>query len=255
MQQTPAPADSTHSAFQRWLRGMHSPAHARRTAAHNAAFFLPHLNPGMKLLDAGCGPGSITIGLAEAVAPADTIGIDASADAIEEARALAVSKGCANVRFEVADVYAVPFEDATFDAAFSHAVMQHLGDPLAALREIRRVLKPGGIIGIADADHDGTILAPPDPLLDASLRLLAEIRARRGGGDPRIGKRLRSLLHEAGFARTVASVTADCDGSTEATHRTGEFWARYLESPELIAHAMDLGIASHQEISAMSAAW
>src|SRR5438105_3240200 len=182
MQHTPAAAESTHSAFQRWLRGMHSPAHARRTAAHNAAFFLPHLKRGMKLLDVGCGPGSITIGLAEAVAPAETIGIDASPDAIEEARALAASKQCTNVRFEVADVYALPFEDATFDAAFSHAVMQHLHDPVAALREIRRVLKPGAIIAIADADHDGSILAPADPLLDASLQLLAEIRARNGGG-------------------------------------------------------------------------
>src|SRR5437660_8574741 len=162
MQRTPAQPDSTHTAFQRWLRGAHSPAHARRTAAHNAAFLLPHLKPGMKLLDTGCGPGSITIGLAEAVAPAETVGIDASADAIEEARALAASRGCTNLRFEVADVYALPFEDATFDAAFSHAVMQHLRDPLTALREIRRVLKPGGVVGIADADHDGTILAPPD---------------------------------------------------------------------------------------------
>src|SRR6059058_3836679 len=114
MHQTPAQPDSTHTAFQRWLRGMHSPAHARRTASHNAAFFLPYLKPGMTLLDIGCGPGSITLGLAEAVAPAETIGIDASADAIEEAAALAASRGCTNVRFEVADVYALPFEDATF---------------------------------------------------------------------------------------------------------------------------------------------
>jgi cyclopropane fatty-acyl-phospholipid synthase-like methyltransferase len=68
----------TRSAFERWLRGAHSPAHARRTAACNAAFMLPHLRPGMRLLDAGCGPGSNTIGLAEAVAPGEVIGVAAS---------------------------------------------------------------------------------------------------------------------------------------------------------------------------------
>jgi len=155
--------ETTQTAFQRWLRGRHSPAHARRTAAHNAAFFLPHLKRGMKLLDAGCGPGSITIGLAEAVAPAETIGIDASPDAIEEARALAGSKHAKNVRFEVADVCALPFEDATFDAAFSHAVMQHLRDPLAALREIRRVLKPGGRFAAFDVISSGGELHFPVP--------------------------------------------------------------------------------------------
>ena len=68
------------------------PAHARRTAQVNAAFLLPHLKPGMRLLDCGCGPGSITVGLAQAVAPAETVGIDASPDAIEAARAHAADR-------------------------------------------------------------------------------------------------------------------------------------------------------------------
>ena len=246
----------TSAAYQRWLRGAHRPAHARRTAERNAAFFLPHLRPDMRLLDAGCGPGSITIGLAQAVASSgEVVGIDADPTAVEAARTLAAERGCANARFEHASIYDLPFEDASFDAAFSHAVMQHLQDPPRALRELRRVLKPGAVIGIADADHDGTIMWPGDPLLGESFRLMRELRMRGGGGDPRVGKRLRALLLEAGFVRTEGIIAADCDGTDETTQRAGAFWAAYLRSPELRAHASSLGLATEHEIEAMAAAW
>src|SRR3990172_3910305 len=70
------PPITTQQTYERALRHAHMPAHARRTAAANAAFFLPRLQPGMRLLDCGCGPGSITAGLAEAVAPRGGGGID-----------------------------------------------------------------------------------------------------------------------------------------------------------------------------------
>jgi ubiquinone/menaquinone biosynthesis C-methylase UbiE len=246
---------ATAAAYERWLRPAHSPAHARRTAASRAAFFLPHLRPGMRLLDAGCGPGSITIGLAETIAPGEAVGIDASAESIEAAGALAAERGVTNVRFGVADVYALPFEDASFDAAFCHALLQHLADPLAALRELRRVLRPGGVIGIADADHDGFVMCPRDPLIDRSLELLEALRAASGGGDPRVGKRLRELLHEAGFAHSAGSATAGYEGTADATRMAGDWQARYLEAPPLVDHAAALGLATPREISAMAAAW
>jgi ubiquinone/menaquinone biosynthesis C-methylase UbiE len=98
-------------------------AHAmmgQRTAAQNADFFLPHLRPGMRLLDAGCGQGSITIGLADAVAPGEVVGLDRDPEQVERARALAAERGVTNVRFEVGDAYALPFPDASFDAVFAH---------------------------------------------------------------------------------------------------------------------------------------
>lgn len=252
----------TGTNFQRWLRGAHTPAHARRTAAGNAAFFLPHLQPGMRLLDAGCGPGSITIGLAQAISSPGgrtdggvATGIDTSASAIEAAHVAAATAGCANVRFEVGDVYELPYEDASFDAVFAHAVLQHLAEPARALRELRRVLRPGGVIGLADADHDGSIIAPADPMLDAAERLLRRMRERGGGGDPCVGKRLRGLLSDAGFVQCAASATAGCDGSAAATGMAGEFWARYFESPALIEYAVTLRIASESEVAAMAAAW
>lgn len=246
---------TTRAAYERWLRPAHSPAHARRTAARNAAFLLPHLRSGMRLLDAGCGPGSITIGLAEAIAPSEAIGIDANPESIAAARAMATERSAANVRFDVADVYALPFEDATFDAAFCHAVLQHLADPPAALREIHRVLKPDGVIGVADADHDGFVMWPRDPLIDRSLELLDTLRQQSGGGDPRVGKRLRDLLHEAGFARSAGSATAGYEGTGDATRMAGEWQARYLEAPPLVEHAVALGLTTRGEMVAMADAW
>ena len=151
--------------YETWLREAHAPAHARRTAERNAAFLLPHLKPGMRLIDAGCGAGSITIGLAKAVAPGEAVGVDLSDVSIERARALADERGAGNCTFDIADASALPFEDATFDAAFAHAMLQHVEFPLDVLRELRRVLRPGGVIGVADADRDGWIMAPQPPAL------------------------------------------------------------------------------------------
>jgi ubiquinone/menaquinone biosynthesis C-methylase UbiE len=208
----------------------------------------------MRLLDVGCGPGSITIGLAQAVAPGEAVGVDASDEAIAAARRRAEEEACANVRFDVADAYALPFEDATFDAAWMHAVLQHLRDPLAVLREVHRVLKPGGVIGVADADYDGSIIAPEDPLLQRGFAIDSELRDRTSG-NVRVGKHLRELLHEAGFERTVASATAGADGSAEVTRYMGEFEAKRYGARAYIDYATALGISTSEEMEAISAAW
>ncbi|MEP7214926.1 MAG: class I SAM-dependent methyltransferase, partial [Anaerolineaceae bacterium] len=105
-------------AFRDWLHAAHSPAHSRRTAATNAAFFLPHLQPEMRVLDVGCGPGSITAGLADVVAPGEVVGVDANPAAIDMATRSAATASRPSLRFEVADLYRLPFADASFDAVF-----------------------------------------------------------------------------------------------------------------------------------------
>jgi SAM-dependent methyltransferase len=125
---------------------------ATRTASHAAGFFLPYLRPGMRVLDVGCGPGSITLGLAEAVAPGAVVGIDLQPAQVEQARAFAATRGVTNVRYEVADLYALPFPDVAFDAAFAHTVVIGLREPVRALAELRRVLRPGGLVGVRDPD-------------------------------------------------------------------------------------------------------
>src|SRR5512142_1845750 len=101
-----------------------------RQAESHAAFFTPYLSPGMRLLDCGCGPGSITCGLAGIVAPGGVVGIDLYAKALDAAQSVS------NVRFQAASVYELPFPDGSFDAVFSHAVLEHLAEPLKALAEM-----------------------------------------------------------------------------------------------------------------------
>lgn len=139
----------------------YSPAMTRflagRSATRNAAFFLEQLRPGLRVLDCGCGPGSITVGLAEVVAPGEVAGIDIAAVQIDMARALATERGVANVRFEIGNVYEVPYPDATFDAVFADTLFMYVREPVRALREIRRILKPGRVVGLREPDLGATL--------------------------------------------------------------------------------------------------
>jgi SAM-dependent methyltransferase len=177
-----------------------------------ADFLLPHLRPGMRLLDCGCGPGSITLGLAQAVAPGEVVGVDRGPAELEAARALAAERGVTNVRFQEANVYALPFPDASFDATFAHALLQHLRDPLAALREMRRVLKPGGVAGVSDVAWELSVREPSTSLLD-QLNTLVERARQHNGGSPDYARHQRELLLRAGFARSEGSASVPRNGS------------------------------------------
>jgi SAM-dependent methyltransferase len=174
---------------------------AARRAGVEAAFFLPYLRPGMRLLDVGCGPGTITLGLAAAVAPGEVIGIDREPSQVERARQLASEKGPAHARFEVASAEEIPFPDASFDAAFEHTLLEHVADPERVAREMFRVLKPGGVIGVADGDWDGDILAGRSSEVLEEASALYERLWRLNGGDARFGHRNRKLLREVGFTQ------------------------------------------------------
>src|SRR4029434_5444906 len=119
-----------------------------RTVENSAAYLLPHLRPGLRLLDVGCGPGTITAGFAPRLAPGTVLGIDASAEVIDAAR-----RDHPDVTFSVADVYDLGLEDASWDVVHAHQVLQHLADPVAALRERRGVVRPGGIVAARDSDY------------------------------------------------------------------------------------------------------
>ncbi len=131
----------THGHHESVLR-----SHTWRTAENSAGYLLPHLRPGLSLLDAGCGPGTITMDLARIVVPGQAIGLDASDEVVAQARALGAESDAANVRFEVGDLFALKYDDASFDVVHAHQVLQHLVDPVAALMELRRVLAPGGVL-------------------------------------------------------------------------------------------------------------
>jgi SAM-dependent methyltransferase len=201
----------------------------------------------MRLLDAGCGAGSITIGLAKAVSPGQVTGVDI--DAISLSVAHDAASGVSNLRFELADIAALPFDGASFDACFVHAVLQHVESPAAALAELRRVLRPGGVIGVADADFGGAIIWPSNAALVRWSEILSHTRRH-----PRIGKELRVLLNEAGFVRTEAFVAANARGNANLTRLDGEFWSAYFEAEEFIAHAVASGWSTREELQQIAAA-
>jgi ubiquinone/menaquinone biosynthesis C-methylase UbiE len=90
--------------------------------------------------------------VAALVAPGEVVGVDREPGQVDLARRRAGERGLVNARFAAGSLYALPFPDAAFDAAYAHTVLQHVREPLRALREIRRVLKPGGLLGLRDDD-------------------------------------------------------------------------------------------------------
>jgi ubiquinone/menaquinone biosynthesis C-methylase UbiE len=170
-----------------------------RTAGSRVSFFLSALAPGMRVLDAGCGPGTITLGLARAVSPGGScFGVDREASQIERARSAGANDEMTAIAFETASIYELPFPDATFDAVLSHAVFEHLARPQAALAELRRVLRPGGVLGVCSSDWRGAQIEPRGYDVDLALRCHLWLR-RRAGGDPYAGAQLPGWIEAAGF--------------------------------------------------------
>lgn len=181
----------------------------RRHAARDAAFLLPRLRPGMTVLDCGCGPGTITVGLAEAVAPGAVVGVDLEPSQVELAAALAAERRLGNLTVRPASVYRLPFPDDSFDVVFSHALFEHLREPAAALQEIRRVLRPGGIAALASPDWSGNLMAPRDSDVERAIELYKVVQ-ERNGGNPYVGRELGGLLDEAGFTGVAVTAIYDC---------------------------------------------
>ncbi len=174
----------------------------RRRLDPNGAFFLPHLKPGIRVLDCGCGPGTITRDIAKQVLPGEVTGVDFNADQIALASGEAKVQGIANIGFREASVYDLPFADDSFDAVFSHALLEHLKDPVKAAIEMKRVLKPGGMIGVCTPDWGGFLLAPPSEELLLAFEAYKALQ-NRNGGDVYCGHKLGLYLNAAGFEALV----------------------------------------------------
>lgn len=125
-------------------------SHNSRTVHNSAAFLLPHLQPSTSLLDIGCGPGTITIGFSPYLPEGRIIGADSSSSVVASATELAQSQGLSKVSFQVADIFALPFSDESFDVAYTHQRFPHLPHPVDALREMHRVCKPNGLVATRD---------------------------------------------------------------------------------------------------------
>ncbi len=223
----------------------------RRSAANTAAHFLPLLKPGMRLLDVGCGPGSISMGLADVVAPGDLIGIDMEETQISLANAAASAGGHSNARFQVGDALNLPFEDNSFDAVHSHAVLMHIPDVSGAAAEMFRVLKPGGLLSCRDVILSSCFFEPRlddySKAWDVFGRLLAA-----NGGHPEMGKEFKGLLHSTGFADVAASASFECFSSRDDVEFFYSFVKGWFFGDQTVAAAVKLGLASAAELGRWS---
>ena len=205
-----------------------------RRAAEWVPFFLPHLKPGFSVLDCGCGVGSITMDIAELVAPGEVIGIDMDESQLEIARAHSKQRGLTNITFEQGNIYQLRFDDNTFDAALAHTLLYHLSDQGRALREMRRVLKPGGVAAVSDDEFNSVTYSPEN----TSWRKLVDLWKKvvlHNGGNPVYSRHLRGLMLEARFVRAEGhAVATEHYGTLEETRRWATIVNGVIRSPDFV---------------------
>lgn len=239
----------THGHHESVLR-----SHRRRTAADSAGYLLPHLQPGMSLLDVGCGPGTITVDLAARVAPGRVTAVELTDAALDLARAEAQARNQSNIEFVTADVHALDFPDDAFDVVHAHQVLQHVADPVQALRELRRVCVLAGIVAVRDADYAGFVWFPQLPTLDRWRELYSEA-ARVNGGEPDAGRRLLSWAQDAGFADITPTGSMWCFATPETRDWWGQMWADRIVESALARQLVDSGMATPAELEEIAEAW
>jgi SAM-dependent methyltransferase len=226
-------------------------SHRWRTVANSAAYLAPHLEPGKRVLDIGCGPGTLTADIARHVDPGLVTGIDRSAVVIAEARGLGDAIG--NVSFEVGDLYAWP-RGTAYDIVHAHQVLQHLSDPVDALRHMRALAEPAGIVAARDGDYSSMAWAPADARLDRWLAIYLEV-TRRNRADADAGRHLPAWFRTAGFSNITFTTSTWTFWTAADREWWGALWAERCESSDLAGQAVDYGIATAAELAELAAGW
>ncbi len=226
-------------------------SHRWRTAQNSAGYLLPHLRPTDRLLDVGAGPGTITADLTGLVAHVTATEIGPGE--LDLTRSTLVERDAA-VELVVADVHDLPFDDATFDVTHAHQVLQHVSDPVQALREMARVTKPGGIVAVRDSDYTGFTWRPRLPALDHWLDLY-RAAARANGGEPDAGRRLLAWAHAAGLEDVTASSSTWCYATPDERTWWAGMWAERIVSSAIAQQLTESGSATPAELQEISEAW
>ncbi len=238
-----------------YLQGHHDSvlrSHRWRTAENSADYLLPHLQLGMRVLDVGCGPGTITRDLGALVGPdGEVLGVDSAAEVVAQA-----AKGCdlPQVSFAVGDALQLDVPDGAYDVVHAHQVLQHLSDPVAALREMRRVTRPGGLVAVRDADYAAMTWHPAVPALDRWLEVY-RAAARAHDAEPDAGRRLLSWAQAAGFAEVVPSASTWCFATPEDRDWWGGMQADRIVASRIAGDAVDRGLTGADELLEMAAGW
>ncbi|KAG9308718.1 S-adenosyl-L-methionine-dependent methyltransferase [Chiua virens] len=238
-------------------------SHSWRTAENSAAYLLEHLQPDMHILDIGCGPGTITASFARLVPQGHVTGIDfvppdtPFPTVLDRARQHAADQGITNITFAHGDVMHLgQIPSDTFDVVHCHQVLQHVPDPVRALREMRRVAKPGGVVAAREADAGGFVWYPAEPGMDTWLEVYRSV-ARANGTEPEAGRRLVGWAMEAGFERDAIEATVGtwCFSTREERAWWGGMWAERTVRSSFARHAVEKGVADKETLERIAEGW
>ena len=225
-----------------------------RSAADYADFLLPHLGHGVLVLDLGCGQGTITLGLAEIVG--HVVGVDLADEEFAEARRWAAGHQIENVEFRIGSAEALDFPADHFDACLCHSMLETLERPLETLVEVKRTIKPGGVVGVACVEYGGLVLAgPEEELLSRFYAIREQVWQLEKVADPYRGRRLRGLLVRAGFDRVESTTKYFSYGTEEAVQSFGRARAEDCSDGWYSASAQKHGLATASDLEAMRRAW
>ncbi|KAI1173696.1 ubiE/COQ5 methyltransferase [Nemania sp. FL0916] len=233
-------------------------SHARRTAANSAAFLLPHIKPHYRILDVGCGPGSITIDLAQLVPQGSVVGIDAVEAVLAQARDLARARGIeegGNLTFQQHDANELPFSDGEFDVVFCHQVLHHVHSPVSILKEMRRVARKGGFVAAREVDYGAVAWYPELPGVQAWEDVHMQI-FKANGAQPRAGRYVKAWAKEAGFDAGDITFSWDSwnyEGAQAVTW--AESWAERSLRSSYATTALAKGFATQEELEDVSDTW
>ncbi len=226
----------------------------RYTAETSARHLLPYLRPGLRVLDFGCGPGTISVGLARAVHPGEMYGVDMDAQTIEQARAVARWQRQDNAHYRVGDVTELSFGDGFFDAAYCHNVLMHIPDTQAVLAEVKRVLKPGGVIACREMITESSFTHPGFGVLRKAWDMFEDLLAA-DDGHPQMGKDLKGHLFEAGFEGIRLEGTFDFYNSPADVTWIYGFANKWFLSPEITEAAIKYGATTRELCDAIADAY
>ncbi len=233
-----------------YTHGYKNPAFAglnERSAQSHANWLLPHLKPGMRVLDAGPGPGTITLGIAEAVAPGKVTGVEIGQPYVELANSAALEAGIANVEFLQGDALHLDYDDSTFDVVFSFAVLEHIPNPIQALKEWHRVLKSGGIIAVGSSAVSWHAYPPQSPLGGEGLDFYMKVW-EQNGGHPDMAKTQPQLVRQAGFSDIeIGGFYVSSDPAQQAAT-----WPDRIREPDFVRQAVDSGFATAEKIETIA---
>ena len=246
------PREKAEDQYRMGYSGIFLELLKRRSAEKNAPHLLALLRPGMDVLDLGCGPGSITVGLAEAVAPGRVVALDSDQGQLELADEHAAMCGLDNIDLRRADALDLPFGTGEFDAVHCHGFLMHSPDVRRQLGEIRRVLSPGGIVSAREMDVAPSFISPAAHSHEI-FGMLAEV-VRRCGGDPLRGRHLKALFAAARFEDVRGGYSADFFETRDETEFLADFLLNWGLSREFIRITGNTG-AEHARWSAQVERW